>query len=262
MATVRAPGDVAVHVHDVPGASSVTVQTTVGSFGWRILTRAPTRSGPSNGSSDVIDAVHVGQPTTSLKTSQTSCGDAAISMPSVTNMYQMVQPSARDALLERVLAHVARDGLVDASLRELAARIGTSHRMLLYHFGSREGLVAAVSAAVEARQADALRALAREAASPAELALAMWRRVSAPDVLPFVRIFFEVVPYAIGQRPGTESFRSGFLERWLGLDEHAAAEIRLGVAVVRGLLLDLLVTGDREATDGAMARYATMTGHR
>ena len=35
----------------------------------------------------------------------------------------------------------------------------------------------------------------------------------------------------------------------------ARAEARLGVAVVRGLLLDLLATGDREAVDAAMERY-------
>jgi AcrR family transcriptional regulator len=171
----------------------------------------------------------------------------------------------RDSLLERVLDHVGREGFVDASLRELATRIGTSHRMLLYHFGSREGLVAAISAAVETQQADAFRALARDATSPAELALATWRQVSAPDVLPFVRIFFEVVPYAIAQRPGTEAFRAGFLERWLAVDElapAARADVRLGVAVVRGLLLDLLVTGDRETADAAMASYAAMIDRR
>ena len=137
--------------------------------------------------------------------------------------------------------------------------------MLLYHFGSREGLVAAMSAAVEARQAETFRQLAQKSLSPADLAMAMWRQVSAPDVLPFVRIFFEVVPYAIGRRPGTEAFRDGFLERWLIIDNvptSARSEIRLGVAVVRGLLLDLLVTGDRATTDAAMASYAAMLDAR
>jgi AcrR family transcriptional regulator len=40
-------------------------------------------------------------------------------------------------------------GIADLSLRELAAAIGTSHRRLLYHFGSREGLLVAIARAVE-----------------------------------------------------------------------------------------------------------------
>jgi DNA-binding FadR family transcriptional regulator len=38
-------------------------------------------------------------------------------------------------------------------------------------------------------------------------------------------------------------------------EAQARAEARLGVAVTRGLLLDLLATGDREAVDAAMERY-------
>lgn len=34
-------------------------------------------------------------------------------------------------------------GLTDLSLRTIAGEIGTSHRMLLYHFGSKEKLLVA-----------------------------------------------------------------------------------------------------------------------
>ncbi|HTA04061.1 MAG TPA: helix-turn-helix domain-containing protein, partial [Streptosporangiaceae bacterium] len=57
--------------------------------------------------------------------------------------------SARDRLLAAAVAIATQGGIADLSLRELAAAIGTSHRMLLYHFGSREGLLAAVTLAVE-----------------------------------------------------------------------------------------------------------------
>ena len=43
----------------------------------------------------------------------------------------------------------------------------------------------------------------------------------------------------------------------LGLAPEAVrADARLGVAVMRGLLLDLLATGDRAAVDAALERYA------
>ena len=58
---------------------------------------------------------------------------------------------ARDRLLDAVIEHFVADGLADQSLRRIAEATGTSHRMLLYHFGSREGLMLAVVRAVEAR---------------------------------------------------------------------------------------------------------------
>ena len=42
----------------------------------------------------------------------------------------------------------------------------------------------------------------------------------------------------------------------------ARAEARLGVAVTRGLLLDLLATGDRRAVDAAMERYIAAVAAR
>ena len=52
--------------------------------------------------------------------------------------------TGRDQLLTRTVEYFATHGVADTSLRRLAEEIGTSHRMLLYHFGSREGLLSAV----------------------------------------------------------------------------------------------------------------------
>ena len=59
--------------------------------------------------------------------------------------------SPRERLLESVIQHFAEHGLADQSLRHIAEAIGTSHRMLLYHFGSKDGLLLEVVRAVEAR---------------------------------------------------------------------------------------------------------------
>ena len=53
-------------------------------------------------------------------------------------------PHRRAELLARCTDQVLADGLIGLSLRPLAAAVGTSDRMLIYHFGSRDGLVAAV----------------------------------------------------------------------------------------------------------------------
>ncbi len=91
---------------------------------------------------------------------------------------------ARAALLQRIVTEVAANGLADRSLRDVALAVGSSHRMLLYHFGSRAGLVTALVEAVEAAQRDLLAQLSAQITDPGELALALWDRVSAPSCAP------------------------------------------------------------------------------
>jgi hypothetical protein len=71
-------------------------------------------------------------------------------------------------------------------------------------------------------------------------------------------------------RPGTEALLEGIIDSWvdtgtavagqLGIPvEVARAQARLGVAVVRGLLLDLLATGDRAGVDAALEQFIAMS---
>jgi AcrR family transcriptional regulator len=170
-------------------------------------------------------------------------------------------------LLAAVLTHVAQTGITDLSLRELAAAIGTSHRMLLYHFGSREGLLVAVVQAVEAAQRAFLAELAATRDLPAAEAIrAMWQRLADPRLWPNERLFFELYAQALQGRPGTVALLDDIVDAWVrpmvdyGVargqsPEDAAADGRLAVAVTRGLLLDLLATHNRAATDAAVERY-------
>lgn len=172
----------------------------------------------------------------------------------------------RDRLLAATMGYVARHGLADLSLRTLAGAIGTSHRMLIYHFGSKEGLLAEVVAAVEANQRDVLAQLARSELPPAVALRAFWRDVSSEEKREHVRLFFEIVAQALAGRPGTEQLKETLVEPWIevvsqqgvlrGLSPEAArAQARLGVAVTRGLLIDLLATGDRAGVDAAMEAF-------
>jgi AcrR family transcriptional regulator len=175
--------------------------------------------------------------------------------------------SARERLLAAAMEHVAQHGVGDLSLRGLAAALGTSHRMLIYHFGSREGLLIEVIRAVEEQQRAALAEMLRDAeASPADSMRRMWRRVADPALWPNERLFFEVYAQALQGGPHALPLLDGIVDAWVepltriavaqGRPEpEARAEARLGVAVVRGLLLDLLATGEREAVDAAMERY-------
>ena len=174
----------------------------------------------------------------------------------------MPTSQARERLLAAAVQHALDAGIADLSLRQLAAAIGTSHRMLLYHFGSREGLLVAVTQAVEEQQ----RAALLGSGTTPQDARRSWEHLSDPKMWPQERLFFELYAYALRGRPGTEGFLDGIVESWVapiaaalveaGADERTArADARLAVAVVRGLLLDLLATGDRAGVTEAYKRY-------
>lgn len=180
----------------------------------------------------------------------------------------MSSPSpARERALDAVIGYVAAHGLADVSLRELATALGTSHRMLLYHFGSREGLVAAIVQRFEADQRLLLASLAGEAVSGTDLVRRQWARLSDPAMWPFIRLFFEATALALHGRPGTAGFLDSLTDSWLrdaavvaegiGLRSDPA-ELRLGVALLRGLLLDAVASGDVSGPTEALERYLTL----
>ncbi|MEU8077813.1 TetR family transcriptional regulator [Catellatospora citrea] len=191
----------------------------------------------------------------------------------------IVGASSRE-LLERVVAYAAAEGITGRSLREVATGVGTSHRMLLYHFGSREGLLAAVVALIEQQQRDLLGELAdrvansgtpTEGTKAGELMLLLWARLSDPELRPYVRLFFEVVGVAVHDAPGTVGFLGNLTGPWLDESEAVArrlgvpvdrAALRLGVATCRGLLLELLAGADPQETDAAYRLFVRMWENR
>jgi AcrR family transcriptional regulator len=174
---------------------------------------------------------------------------------------------ARDQLLGRVVTYAATAGIAGKSLREIAQGVGTSHRMLIYHFGSREGLIAAIVADIEAQQRAVLATIAEGANSPRDVLLGLWEQLTRPELLPFVRLFFEVFGLVAQGTPGTEGLRETLTRPWLEdaavAAEHLgiatdAAEVRLGVAVSRGLLLDLVAGAPLAEVDAAYRRFVDL----
>ena len=175
----------------------------------------------------------------------------------------------RERLLAATMDYVGKHGIGDLSLRQLAAKLGTSHPLLVYHFGSKEELLIEVIRTVEARQRELLAELSADPERPwIETVRELWCRISDPALWPNERLFFEVYGQALQSRPHTAKLLEGIVESWLeplteinqrlGLRRRAArAQARLGIAVTRGLLLDLLATGDRKGVDEAMEQFVT-----
>jgi AcrR family transcriptional regulator len=176
--------------------------------------------------------------------------------------------SARRRLLEAVIDHFATDGLADQSLRHIAQEVGTSHRMLLYHFGSKDGLLLEVVRAVEARTQAYFAAVGAEAGSATdELVRRVWAYVADPALADFERLFFALYGRALQGDAAALPLLTDDLERWVDANAAQAAAVgippetarvhaRLGLAVTRGLLLDLLATGEREGVEAALQAFA------
>lgn len=176
--------------------------------------------------------------------------------------------NARDRLLKATMDYAWKHGVGEASLREVASAIGTSHRMLIYHFGSKEGLLVEVVRALERQQQQILDASihADETLTPAEFLRKVWQYVTGPSTAAYVRLFFEVYGQALQGRAHTAEFLVGTIDAWLepftkvilraGVPARRARDdARLALAVTRGLLLDYMATENKAATTRAHERY-------
>ncbi|MPZ54727.1 MAG: TetR family transcriptional regulator [Acidimicrobiia bacterium] len=176
---------------------------------------------------------------------------------------------AKEQLLGRVMDDVAEHGLGDRSLREIATEVGSSHRMLLYHFGSREGLITEIVTSVESAQRDQLTGIAKDATDETDLLRGIWSQVSDEELRPFVKLFFEVLSLAIKGQPGTEGFLEGLSQPWLDQGEEISerlglnvdeTDMRLSLAVGRGLLIEVLATGSTTEATESLERFLDMWG--
>jgi AcrR family transcriptional regulator len=172
----------------------------------------------------------------------------------------------RAQLRDRAVHHVLANGLSDTSLRAIAEQLGTSHRMLIYHFGSSEEFWDAVLSGLRLHQQ---RVLARATASGRMPTLEeTWARVASSRNLPVIRLVFQIYGEALKDRTRFRTFLSQVVDSWLntiasGLEKDlgvgrakAKREARLRLAVIRGLLLDLLTTGDRPGTTETLREFA------
>ncbi|WP_320781519.1 TetR/AcrR family transcriptional regulator [Streptomyces sp. CRN 30] len=185
-------------------------------------------------------------------------GDAAAHAPDGDRRARLV-----DAATDHVVAH----GIADLSLRRLGAAIGVSHRMLIHYFGSKEQLLVEIVRTSERRRRAQLSLLRLEPGlPPAEVARRLWQRLTDPGAAGQERLFFELCGQALRGRPEAVPFLEGLVTDWLeplvaaetaaGADPATARDrARLGLATVRGLLLDLLATGDRAGVDAAMEAF-------
>jgi len=166
-----------------------------------------------------------------------------------------------EELLDAIVAYIAKKGVAELSLRPLAKAVGSSPRVLLYYFGSKEKLVAKAIRRLRERQRASFGKM-REAPyqHPSDVCRAIWKQMSAPESELAFKLSFETYSLALRHPKEFAEFLSSSVEDWLEfLSEpllrkgHNKAEARAFATVViagfRGFMLDYCASHDRERVD-------------
>ena len=175
-------------------------------------------------------------------------------------------PSIRARLREQAADYVLSHGVGDLTLRPLARALKTNARMLIYHFGSREGLMREVLSYVREREDARIQAWFQAGKSPRTLPQFLrwfWRRSTASRRRPAIRLLFELYALALRNPREYPGVLEDPLSYWQKLTERTgisvkpdAVEATVLLAATRGLLLDFCATRGRARVERAIEALA------
>ncbi|CAN5141842.1 TetR/AcrR family transcriptional regulator [soil metagenome] len=172
----------------------------------------------------------------------------------------------RDQIAEAATGYVLEHGLIGLSLRPMAAWIGTSDRMLLYHFGSKDDLVAAVLQVSNDRSVLEVRALP-PAADARSAVRTLWSAMCSTQLERCQRMYVEAAALGLfGQEPYASVVRDANKVWLAALADHlvtsgcprvrAPRAATLLDAALSGFLLDLPLDPDDHAQARAVEDLA------
>jgi DNA-binding MarR family transcriptional regulator len=176
------------------------------------------------------------------------------------------QPHIKDGLLNACIDHALAHGLPER-LEPLATATGTSARMLIYHFGTRDALLRAILGRARQRHLDTWGDLLRARPDePYTVTLARaWTSMSGSDGRQYLQMFSQW--RATPTQHLWPDFRRSATTDWLGPLEDGLRSIgrpelaTLALAVIRGLLMDRDATADATRTDRAFQDFLTAVEH-
>ncbi|PIB04243.1 MULTISPECIES: TetR/AcrR family transcriptional regulator [Streptomyces] len=179
-------------------------------------------------------------------------------------MPRPVNAEKRADLLKQVVYHLQHHGLAQMSLSPLGEAIGTTKRMLLYYFGSRENLLAQAMAA-SLPDTHAIFDDVHDTAGLRKAAHALWEAITVGEQSGAIRMLLQLLSLAATDPEQYGSLAADSVELMMG--PIAAAYARLGhppqqaraaatllASGLRGLCQDRLVTHDAARTDAAARR--------
>ena len=181
----------------------------------------------------------------------------------------------RPELLAAATEYVLDNGIGDLSLRDMARALGATHATLLRHFASKEDLLLQVIAKIRSDFADQLSGddQLHPGRPASQLLRTTWKRLCDPAEQRQFALLFEVVGRASRDGGRLAELAQASIHDWLNII--SAQLLRIGyspkdadtlatvlLAQVRGLQIDLLLTGDRRRANRAIETLIEMIDRR
>lgn len=183
----------------------------------------------------------------------------------------------RGELLEAVGEYVLENGVASLSLRRVGEAVGVSHVTLQHHFGSKEQLVAEIVEHLLERTL-VPQGLYSDGTPDPGLDLptrwrALWAHLTSPPGQRDIRLFVEVLGQSQFEGADYAPAVARSITHRLDLitanivalgcpREEARSYATLLLATLRGLVIELLATGERERLDAAFETYLANAEHR
>ncbi|MDM9382685.1 TetR/AcrR family transcriptional regulator [Chlorogloeopsis sp. ULAP01] len=168
-------------------------------------------------------------------------------------MNRPIEPQKKEELLERCLAAAIKVGALDSSINAIAKKIGTSGRMLVYHFGSKHELEQQIISLLETRLREKLWTFQgvslEETDCLAEPLLEMWRHLTSPEMHGLLKLAMELNQRAIQGDAETQHFLEQESQKWVDSLSQLTNDKTVALSLFhlfQGAILDFLTTGNAQ----------------
>jgi AcrR family transcriptional regulator len=176
-------------------------------------------------------------------------------------MSRPIEPQKKQELLEQCLAAAIEVGVLDASINAIAQRIGTSGRMLVYHFGSKQELDRQMISLLEVRLREKLwsfHTVAVEGDGLTTPLLAMWQHLTSPEMNGLLKLTMELHQRAIQGDLETKDFLERESQQWVDSLSLLTNDRAIALALFylfQGAILDFLATGNSQHGEAAITAF-------
>lgn len=167
-------------------------------------------------------------------------------------MNRPVEPQKKEDILERCLAVVIETGTLDYSINAIAKLIGTSGRMLVYHFGSKQELEKQMISLLEVRLREKMWSFqdvtSKDENNATESLIQMWEHLTSPSMRGLLKLTMELNQRAMQGDVETRRFLSQENQKWVDdLSEKYSEDVALCLLhLFQGAILDFLTTGNAQ----------------
>lgn len=164
----------------------------------------------------------------------------------------------KELIISAAADYILEKGNISDSIRDIAKNIGTSHRMVNYHFGGPDAFWEALVNEIRKKEILRIRHLHEENNFPLSVASYI-NTFTTSEYRKVFSIVLEIYSKALRNPEAFENFRNSYINDWIAsisqrvmaqyrLDEDFARTLaRIKVAFIRGILLDYFVTHDEPA---------------